>query len=71
MVYSPLEHWAQTIRWLCDEVYPQAQKIVLVQDNLNTHTAASLYEAFSPQEGQDLQRWFEEQDSTRTKCATL
>ena len=65
MVYAPLEqwrevrvtgqrtavHWAQTIKWICDEVYPLAEKIVLVQDNLNTHTPASLYEAFEPQEG--------------------
>jgi hypothetical protein len=60
MVYSPLECWrevrvtgqrtakdyAETIRWMCDEVYPDAEKIVLVQDNLNTHNPASLYEAF-------------------------
>ena len=64
MAYSPLESWrdvrvtgqrtardyAQTLRWLCDEVYPHADKIVLVQDNLNTHTPASLYEAFPPAE---------------------
>lgn len=64
MVYSPLEQWrgvrvsgrrtaqdwASTIKWLCDEVYPQAEKIVLVQDNLNAHTPASLYEAFEPSE---------------------
>jgi len=64
MTYSPLESWrevrvtgqrtardyAYTIRWLCDEVYPHADKIVLVQDNLNTHTPASLYEAFPPAE---------------------
>jgi DDE superfamily endonuclease len=42
------QHWAQSIRWLCDEVCPQAEKIVLVQDNRNTHTPASLYEAFTP-----------------------
>jgi len=39
---------AEVIRELCDELYPDAQKIVLVLDNLNTHTVASLYEAFEP-----------------------
>ena len=36
------------IRELCDKLYPEAKKIVLVMDNLNTHTIASLYEAFEP-----------------------
>jgi len=40
--------WAQCIRELVDVHYPQAQKIRLVLDNLNTHTGASLYEAFPP-----------------------
>ena len=40
--------FAGVIRELCDELYPDAQKIVLVLDNLNTHTIASLYEAFEP-----------------------
>jgi hypothetical protein len=44
------QDWAGTVKWLCDEVYPQAEKIVLVQDNLNTHTPTSLYEAFEPSE---------------------
>ena len=35
-------------RELCDDLYPEAVKIVLVMDNLNTHTTASLYEAFEP-----------------------
>ena len=42
--------WASVIRDLVDVVYPHAEKIVLVMDNLNTHTPASLYEAFAPQE---------------------
>jgi DDE superfamily endonuclease len=46
--------FAQTIRWLVDEVYPQARVIRLVLDNLNTHTAASLYEAFPPEEAQRI-----------------
>ena len=40
--------FAQIIRQLCDQLYPCAKKIVLVMDNLNTHTIASLYEAFEP-----------------------
>ena len=40
--------FAEVIRELCDELYLDAQKIVLVLDNLNTHTIASLYEAFEP-----------------------
>jgi DDE superfamily endonuclease len=46
--------FAQTLRWLVDEVYPQARVIRLVMDNLNTHTAASLYEAFPPEEAQRI-----------------
>jgi hypothetical protein len=44
---------------LSDEVYPQAEVIVLVQDHLNTHSLASLYEAFVPAEAQRLAKWFE------------
>jgi DDE superfamily endonuclease len=46
--------FAQAIRWLVDEVYPEARIIRLVMDNLNTHTAASLYEAFPPEEAQRI-----------------
>lgn len=46
--------FAQTLRWLVDEVYPDAQVIRLVMDNLNTHSAASLYKAFPPEEAQRL-----------------
>ena len=41
---------AQVIQELVDVQYPQAEKIVLVMDNLNTHKPASLYEAFAPAE---------------------
>lgn len=37
-----------------DQFYPGAEKIVLVMDNLNTHTPASLYEAFSPTEAKRI-----------------
>lgn len=46
--------WAQCIQELVDVHYPDAEKIVLVQDNLNTHTPASLYEAFPPAEAKRL-----------------
>jgi hypothetical protein len=42
--------WAHTIQWLLEEEYPDAEKVVLVMDNLNTHTTSSLYEAFPPEE---------------------
>ena len=40
--------FAEVLRWLVEEVHPDAEKVVLVMDNLNTHTVASLYEAFEP-----------------------
>lgn len=46
--------FAHLIQELVDEQYPQAEKIVLVMDNLNTHTLASLYEAFPPAEARRL-----------------
>ena len=42
--------WARQIRWLLNEQYPTAEKVVLIMDNLNTHGVSSLYEAFEPQE---------------------
>ena len=42
------------IKDLVDVHYPDAEQIVLVQDNLNTHTPASLYEAFAPAEAKRL-----------------
>ena len=46
--------WAQQIKELVDVRYPEAERIVLVMDNLNTHTPASLYEAFEPKEARRL-----------------
>lgn len=68
MLFEPLASWrevlvrgrrtqldyAAVIRYLCDEKYPTVEKIVLVQDNLNTHGAWSLYQAFEPYEAQRL-----------------
>jgi transposase len=46
--------WAHQIKGLVDVRYPEAERIVLVMDNLNTHTPASLYEAFEPEEARRL-----------------
>lgn len=68
MLFAPLEGWrhvevterrtktdfAEVIRQLVDDHFPQADKIVLVMDNLNTHKPASLYEAFPPAEARRL-----------------
>jgi len=49
-----MHDYAKVVRWLVDEVYPQAESIRLVQDNLNTHTPASLYETFPPAEARRI-----------------
>jgi hypothetical protein len=46
--------WAEAIRELVDVHYPEAEQIVLVMDNLNTHTLGALYEAFPPAEARRL-----------------
>jgi hypothetical protein len=46
--------WALQIKELLDRHYPTAEKVVLVMDNLNTHSGASLYETFPPQEARRL-----------------
>src|SRR5262245_33201628 len=40
--------FAEFVRWLVEEVHEEAEKVVPVMDNLNTHKIASLYEAFEP-----------------------
>src|SRR5208282_2052170 len=73
MVFAPLEGWrhvkvtdrhtaidyAHTLRDVSDVHFPDAAKIVLVQDNLNTHKPASLYEAFPAVEARRLVERFE------------
>jgi hypothetical protein len=73
MMFAPLEGWrhvkvtdrhtaldyAQLIKELSDTHFPGATKIVLVQDNLNTHKPASLYQAFPPAEARRLVERFE------------
>ena len=46
--------WAMQVKQLLDVHYPKAQKVTLVMDNLNTHTGASLYEVFEPNEARRL-----------------
>jgi hypothetical protein len=62
MVFEPLLGWrhvavterraardfAEVVRWLVEDVHADAERVVLVVDNLNTHKPASLYEAFPP-----------------------
>ena len=73
MMFAPLEGWrevkvtdqhtavdyAQVLKELSDTHFPEAKKIVLVQDNLNTHKPASLYEAFPAPEARRLVERFE------------
>ena len=42
--------WAHRVKWVLDNQYPDAEKVVLVMDNLNTHVISSFYETFPPEE---------------------
>jgi hypothetical protein len=46
--------WAYQVKELLNDDYPEAQKVMLVCDNLNTHNTASLYETFEPAEARRL-----------------
>lgn len=46
--------WAHEIKFLADEMYPDAEIIMLVMDNLNTHGPGSLYKAFPPEEARRI-----------------
>ncbi len=73
MIFAPLEGWrhvevtdrhaavdyAKILKGLSDVHFPAAEKIVLVQDNLSTHTPASLYAAFPAPEARRLVERFE------------
>jgi DDE superfamily endonuclease len=62
MAFQPLTGWrhvevtdrrtavdfAELLRWLAEDIHAEAQKVVLVTDNLNTHTPGCLYQAFDP-----------------------
>ena len=51
--------WAQQIKEMLDVRYPDATKVVLVMDNLNTHVTGSLYAAFPPEEARRLAKRLE------------
>ena len=53
------EDFAQQMRWLVDEAYPDVPVIRLVLDNLNTHRVASLYETFPPEEARCIAKRLE------------
>src|SRR5262245_13796797 len=46
--------FAHQMKWLVDERYPDADLVRVILDNLNTHKAASLYEAFAPEEARRI-----------------
>ena len=68
LLFQPLKGWrhvrvterrtridfAECMRLLVDEIFPKAEKVVVVLDNLNTHDPASLYEAFEPAEAKRI-----------------
>jgi hypothetical protein len=51
--------FAEVVRWLAEDVYPDADRVVPVMDNLNTHKLASLYQAFPPERARRLAERFE------------
>ncbi len=51
--------WAEAMRELSDEIHPEAEKIIVVLDNLNIHTPAAFYLAFEPEEARRLVNRFE------------
>ena len=53
------QDFAELLRYLSEDEYPDAEKIVLVTDNLNTHSPACLYERFEPAEARRLAQRFE------------
>ena len=73
MVFEPLQgqrfvevaekrrkiEWATVMKKVADELYPHAGKIVVILDNLNTHTPSAFYETFEPQEARRLMERFE------------
>jgi hypothetical protein len=53
------QDWAELMQQLVDEHYPEAEVITVVLDNLNTHTPASLYETFEPEEARRIAKRLE------------
>ena len=54
-----MQDFAQQMRWLVDEAYPEAEVVRVVLDNLNTHRRASLYETFPAEEARRIARRLE------------
>ena len=52
--------WAEEICHLVDEMYPDAEKIILVADNLNTHKPASLYKKYPPDKARGVAKKYTE-----------
>ena len=79
MIFAPLLGWravqvterrtakdfAEVLRWLVEEVPEEAETIVLVVDNLNTHKPASLYEAFPPEQARRIAERIEWHDTPK------
>ena len=51
--------WATVMKKVADELYPHVEKIIVVLDNLNTHTPSAFYETFAPEEARRLAERFE------------
>ena len=79
LVFEPLLGWrhvevterrtakdfAEVVRWLVEEVHEDAEQVVLVVDNLNTHRPASLYEAFPPEQARRIAERIEWHDTPK------
>ena len=66
--------FAHCMQYLVDDLFPEADKVVLVLDNLNTHTPASLYEAFEPAEAKrirQLEKEIKRKDKKLAETAAL
>jgi hypothetical protein len=60
--------WAQVIKELVDEHFPEKKKIVLVMDNLNTHKLSSLYTTFKPEEARRMAERLEIHHTPKHHC---
>jgi uncharacterized small protein (DUF1192 family) len=54
-----MKDFAHRMKWLVDVAYPEAERVRVVMDNLNTHKPASLYETFAPEEARRILRQLE------------
>lgn len=53
------QDFAAQMKWLIDEAFPEAERVRVVLDNLNTHKVASLYERFAPEEARRMAKRLE------------